>query len=266
MAAAEIRLGLKDRLWAGLTGACILSAALAALYFAFGRPIRSMIAARSWTPTTCEVIRSRVGGSGGPSRTGGMTDRRERSYSSDVAYRYTVGAHSYIGYRQRFLSIASNDPTDARYRVSLLPPGSKVPCWYDPLQPTDAVIDRDLDTDLMWIVFPLAVGAVGAAFLGMAIFGDWNQSAIGRKAAKARAKNEDLNAGGIFVIGLIFFVLFGLGSGMALKAYLEWRRGDGLGQSALVAFVLFAVGVRIIRYIITARRSAALRRSSATSG
>lgn len=258
-AARRIRLGRKDRLSAGLTGLVLLSGGLVALHFAFLRPIRSMIAARSWTPTTCEVIRSRVSSSsyGGLSRTGGMTERRDRSYSSDVAYRYTVGVHSYIGYRERFSALKSNDPTDANYRVSLLPPGSKVPCWYDPIQPTEAVIDRNPDTDLMWMVFPLAVGAVGAAFLGMAIFGDWNQSAIGRKAAKPRAKNEDLNAGGIFVIGLIFFLIFGLGSGMALKAYLEWRRGDGLGQSALVAFVLFAAGARLIRYIITARRSAA---------
>jgi hypothetical protein len=234
-----------DRLWAAFSGLVILSLMGLMGYFGFGRPILSMIAARDWTPTTCEIVRSSVNRSG---------TRNDPSFKADVAYRYVVGGHSYIGYRDRFTAISTNMRSRVNRRMAHVPPGSKIPCWYDPARPTEAVLDRSPSTDLIWIVFPLGFGAAGAAIIGYAIFG-FSSPTVTVKPSTAVATNNRFNTGGRIVVGIMLFMMFGLAAGLGIMAVADWRSGHELGIPVIGAFILAAAGVRTIQVIVKAQRS-----------
>lgn len=125
-------------------------------YFLSALPLYSAFRARSWTPTDCEVISSKV-------VHGDETSR------ADIVYRYTVGDRQYTANRYNFLPGSNSDSTVPDV-VARHPPGRRFECYVDPGDPSSAVINR---TPTMWYYFGLLFfvmfagipGAIGVAVL-----------------------------------------------------------------------------------------------------
>jgi hypothetical protein len=107
-------------------------------YFLSFRPIQLAYQARSWTPANCEVLSSRVEASGDTAR-------------PDIQYRYYVDDRLYISTRYNFIPGSTNDSTVAA-TVEQYAPGTRFPCYVDPNDPTQAVINRDITS---WYYFGL---------------------------------------------------------------------------------------------------------------
>ncbi|HEX4966272.1 MAG TPA: DUF3592 domain-containing protein [Thermoanaerobaculia bacterium] len=129
----------------------------AAFYFATVRPAMQALAARSWTETECTVLSSQVG-----THSGSDSD----TYSVDVVYTYEVEGRGYQSNRYGFLGGSSSGRAGKEEVVARYPPGARVPCWYDPAHPEQAVLSREPSAEWLFGLIPLVFVLVGAA--GMA--------------------------------------------------------------------------------------------------
>ena len=116
-------------------------------YFLSFRPLYLAYQARAWTPADCEVISSRVEASGDTSR-------------PDIRYRYHVDDRPYTSDRYNFIPGSTNDSTVSA-TVERYAPGTRFPCYVDPADPAQAVINRDITN---WYYFGLIFFA---AFAGI---------------------------------------------------------------------------------------------------
>jgi hypothetical protein len=102
-------------------------------FFMTGRPLYHAFAARSWTPTACEVISSQV-------------LRGDDTSRADIVYRYSIGGRDYTANRYHFMPGSSNDSSVPEV-VAKHSPGTKFECYVDPADPSNAVINR---TPTLW--------------------------------------------------------------------------------------------------------------------
>ena len=127
-------------------------------YLMFVQPVLKVWEARSWKQTTCRVLSSAVGT---------HMARHGLTYSVDIVYRYRVGRQWYTEHRYDF-TIGSSSGYDGKEAVvEQYPPGKHVPCYYDPADPADAVLNRDNPVDLFFGLFPMVftlVGVMGVAY------------------------------------------------------------------------------------------------------
>jgi hypothetical protein len=105
-------------------------AGIAIGYFMSFRPLSLAYQARSWTTADCEVISSRV-------------VRNDDTARPDIRYRYQIDDRRYTSDRYNFMPGSTNDSTVAS-TVERYAPGTRFPCYVDPADPTQAVINRDV--------------------------------------------------------------------------------------------------------------------------
>jgi hypothetical protein len=118
------------------------------------RPLTKVVAAQHWTGATCEIVSSSL-------RTHSSSDGT--TYSVDVTYRYVVGTRVYTSNRYQFVSASTSGGARQAAIVARLRPGSRTPCWVDPANPADAVIERGLTIESILMLLPLLFVAGGAA-------------------------------------------------------------------------------------------------------
>ncbi|MDR3403815.1 MAG: DUF3592 domain-containing protein [Chthoniobacter sp.] len=127
------------------------------LYFATIRPWQQIAAARNWKETPCTIASSRVVQSG--SMAHGMP-----TYRIDIFYHYTVNGIRYGTNRYQFASGASSGQADKQRVVDQYPPGRETVCYVNPDSPSQAVLSRSLNGEMLYgligVVF-LIIGAVG---------------------------------------------------------------------------------------------------------
>jgi hypothetical protein len=125
-------------------------------YFLSARPLYRAWQARTWMPTACDVISSRIVDDGETSR-------------PEIVYRYEVGGRQYTANRYNFLPGSNSDSTVPAV-VARHSPGTRFECYVDPGDPSRAVINR---TPTIWyyagfpffIMFAGLPGLVGVATL-----------------------------------------------------------------------------------------------------
>jgi Protein of unknown function (DUF3592) len=101
----------------------------------FAFPVARSLGSRTWQQTTCVVDSSREG----------RTTSKVRGFSTEtsrvvVRYRYTVDGREYSS--ERFDFSGGDRGADADALVTRLAAGARVPCFYDPDEPSEAVLDR----------------------------------------------------------------------------------------------------------------------------
>ncbi len=134
---------------------------LAAAYFLTWKPISRIVAAREWVETECVVVSSDVEAHQGSDST---------TYRVDIHYTYEAEWQTYDGHRYDF-SVGSSSGYDGKARVvESLPPGSEASCYYNPLKPSESVINREPGSYLWWGLFPLPFLAVGLGGLIASLF------------------------------------------------------------------------------------------------
>ena len=132
-------------------------------------PAIRVIQAHSWNETPCEILESRVASHEGED---GST------YSVEVLYRYTVDGREHTSDRYRFLGGSSSGYEGKARVVERLPPGTRTVCWVDPEDPEEAVLERRLTAEYLFVFLPLVFVAVGAGGIFL--------SAAGVRRGKAR--------------------------------------------------------------------------------
>jgi hypothetical protein len=148
------RLALRIKQWldAGMVvvvGSFFLLFGSAGFYFLTAKPIYQCLAARSWTPTPCVVLSSRV--------------VKSKVFHLYVFYAYEFNGHQYKSSCAQFGEIASPDGEGKRAFVARYPSGHKAVCYVNPKDPAEAVLDRSMNREMLWIgwvvMHPVVIGA-----------------------------------------------------------------------------------------------------------
>jgi hypothetical protein len=147
-------------------------------YFATVRPMASIVAARSWIPTPSTILSSAVkthpGGQHGP------------TYSVEISFSFVFNGKPHRSDRYSFLTVSSNARGWRDAVVKAYPPGRVTTCYVNPRDPSQAVINRDFQAELLWGLLPLLFFVIGIAVLGGA--GWW--FLVGRHKEQASALNR----------------------------------------------------------------------------
>lgn len=252
-----------------LCGAIMFSMSLLGGYLVFGEPIMSMVAARGWQTTTCEITSSSV-----VRKLAQRVSNRGAGYTAAVSYRYFVDGHRYYGDRARFTSISNADPSDAQEIVKRYRPGTKTDCWYDPSKVTDSVIERGLNADLVYAFIPLVFFLAGLGALLYAAFGTWASGYGGvggvTPATSARGSARLAPASSrrttVLVLAAFAFVADGVAVAVWVQFIHSWRRGDEFGGLSALTLIVTVVGILLLIALISQVLTLAGPRATLTIG
>jgi hypothetical protein len=216
-------------------------------------PALKVVEARSWQPTTCEIVSSGV-------RTHSGDDGS--TYSVEALYRYEIDGREYTSNRYQFMGGSSSGYDGKAEAVAKIPAGNQAECFVNPDDPFEAVIDRGFGVDFLFGLIPLLFGVIGAGGLAFALrvhrqakrdaaAPSWTQPAIYESRAAVSSRNIgpiDLEPthGPIGKLVLALFVtLFwnGIVSVFVWQLVSSWREGsfDWFLALFLTPFVLIGL-------------------------
>ncbi len=135
-------------------------------YGLFVRPLMKAWTASAWPAVPCEILTSRM--SHHTDSDGGST------FSIDVRYRYMVGGTEFTGTAYNFDTGSSSGREWRANVVASLPKGRRTVCYVNPEDPLDAVLSREVSSD-MWF------GLIPGVFLVVGLVLFWKAPALGRK-------------------------------------------------------------------------------------
>lgn len=240
-------------LWCGVIGV--------ATYFIVGGMLRQ-IAAAHYLETMGKVVSSRVESHRGSDST---------TYSPELEYRYTVDGRTYTGDRYAYSTGGSSDSSYARDIVNRHQAGKTVTVYYDPNDPAEAVLTKDVQNEsyffLLFIQPFWLVGLGGVGYLlilpwlhareqaffqaeairpGLAIptwgviAASYDGLIIRRRSRLARAVAQAFMTYGLLSFLAIFVVGFGFGFGTAEPHVVFWAfriAAAGAGVALLASLV-----------------------------
>lgn len=121
-----------------LVGFSFLSAIL---YFVSILPLRRVRRAKLWRATPCVILSSSV-----------EEDATESGvYRILVAYRFEAAGRVYLGSRYSFTVGATAGYRGKRRIVARLAPGTRTVCYVNPANPGDAVLERGVTWDMVFV-------------------------------------------------------------------------------------------------------------------
>src|SRR5262245_51454477 len=83
-----------------------------------------------------------------------QSDSDGTTHGVDISYHYEVAEHPYEGDRYRYGAGSSSDSAWARDAVATYSEGSEVKVFYNPKDPSEAVLSPGLDSsNYMWLLF-----------------------------------------------------------------------------------------------------------------
>ena len=127
------------------------------LYFLGVRPVWGVLRASGWAPTPCTVLSSQLKE---------QNDEDGPAYKIEIVYKYDFGGAPYQSDQYDFLDLATNTNVAARTAVvQAHPPGSKMVCYVNPANPSEAVLERGWTWEMLWGLFPIPFVLVGACGL-----------------------------------------------------------------------------------------------------
>lgn len=226
-------------------------AGLAVIGLATIWPMAQALLALSWKETPCTVNSSQVLVS--RSSKGGAT------YRPEVVYHYRCEEQTYTSRRYQFSTGFSSGKDRKQRVVDQYPPGRETMCYVNPSKPSEAVIDRGFNVEMLYGLFGLPfaiIGALGVFYfprLAGRQFGQSGQLSSQKKAvptftpasAEPVALKSQLSPLGKF-IGVTLFALFWNGF-MGVFVYLAFfARGHGGAPFLAKAFILVFVGIGLL--------------------
>lgn len=142
---------LLDTLWGIFCSLLVIAGFAGVMYFTGAKELALWASAKSWEETKCEIKLATM-------------DRQEhkkvdstfvkKSFRTVTKYDYVIDEGSFKGNRynfERFRSPYKTVKTDFDYLTS----AKKLPCYYNPRQPEQSVIDRSFRTTFAWLLVPL---------------------------------------------------------------------------------------------------------------
>jgi hypothetical protein len=127
--------------------------------------ILANLAAASWTPASCTILSSGV--TTQESRDG---EERQTLYRVDVRYAYDAAAGRLESTRYRFVDPFTDNRAAAETAAARYAAGAVVPCFVDPDDSAQAVLDRRLSPFMLIVLLPAAIAGLGLwSLLGIAV-------------------------------------------------------------------------------------------------
>ncbi|MCB0343640.1 MAG: DUF3592 domain-containing protein [Bdellovibrionales bacterium] len=117
------------------------------------RPFEKYQDSKKWLVLDCKVESSNV-------RSHSSDDGT--TYSVDILYRYEVQGRQYKSNTYDFIGGSSSGYESKRKIVNEHPKGKKVPCYVNPNDPAEAVLDREIGFGFLLGLIPLIFGSIGA--------------------------------------------------------------------------------------------------------
>ena len=143
----------------GLFGSAFLTVGLLVSWFLFVQPLLQWSAANSWPTTDGTITSARIESHRGDDST---------TYSAEFTYQYEVGGNKFEGDRYNFFNV-SGSRKSAKKRLNAHPVGSKTDVYYDPDNPSNSVMNRDLGWFLLFGLIPMIFVIVGGAIVYAAV-------------------------------------------------------------------------------------------------
>ena len=189
--------------------ACAVSGMLSLITFVKWREVQAL---SRWLPTPGKIISSRVearevrsSGSGSDS-----TDTTEMRNFPAITFEYKVGGRKFQSSRYSVKENLGN--FEVRETLAQFPRGAEVTVFYNPADPSKAVIERTMPDGAFKFMFQLSAGLViGAAVLVFSVGG------VLEAIRPHLPKPQNLGAGAL----LLFMGLFALRMGFAQKSLAE---------------------------------------------
>lgn len=137
-------------------------------------------------------------------------------YGLAVTYRYEIGGQSFTSSQIGTSSASHGDYTPVQRALDRYVPGAAVPCWVNPQNHADAILEQSSRAIGLFVLLPLVFVLVGAG----GIYGVWVGSAAATKVRADRIQDTvGRKSAATAVVPAIFFGLFlavGLGVGYFL--------------------------------------------------
>ncbi len=166
-------------LWSLVLLLLIGGALLALLYFVGGRDFYLWVSAKQWIETECNIQNASVGSQIHTSDGGG----KEQRYRVVTNYWFYDEAEVVYGNRYNFMGEGYSTGFGKKSRaVRYLNNNPKVPCYYNPHNPDQSVIDRSFNPYMLFMIIPL----VFLLMFVLAVFGSLMPSSKKRKRSKAK--------------------------------------------------------------------------------
>jgi hypothetical protein len=181
--------------------------------------LREVRRAAAWTQGSAEIVKSQVV-SETVSRSGEASKTVNRP---SIAYEFSVGLTRHRGTRISIGEIAGNDPRIpgilARYRV-----GARVPVYYDPKNPRNCVLERDLPPGFgaIWAV----VGVIAMIMLAVGLFFLFPEQALARLAPYF-PRGAHPHFAIFFAVGGLMLLAFAKASGEQAARAKRWSKVAG---------------------------------------
>ena len=137
-------------------------------------------------------------------------------YSFTVSYSYEVNGQRFTSSQLSTNGASYSDFTKVQRRLDQYPPGSSAPCWVNPENHADAILEQTSHAFSLILLFPLIFVAVGAIGIWAMWFGT---SAVTRRGANRIRDNVGETSAAATWVPAIFFTVF-LAAGLAVGAFL----------------------------------------------
>ncbi|MFK7731776.1 MAG: DUF3592 domain-containing protein [Pseudomonadales bacterium] len=194
----------------------------AMLYWMVIKPISSSQASESWEHTSCEISYSQLKTHRGSDST---------TYSPDIVYEYWADGVTRTSSKIDFSAAGSTSDYQAEQAVvNNFPVGASVPCYFNPGNPNEAVLSKDLGRGMWkWISIPFSMTFLlaGLGVIGMgvsarkkaALQGSSLEAEIGALHSKVANPDQAMSSVGFVVLApgeqraktirtSVFFALF----------------------------------------------------------
>lgn len=158
-----------------------------------GRDTTAAWATRSWTPTPCRILTSRIA----------VDPDRNTPFTLTITYRYTVGGGVHDGDRWTLKPDRSDDYTELQRIADAYPRGGDRTCYVNPADASQAVLRQASLTGGFAILFPLPFLAVGLAGLWFT----WRRRKPDSTPLSRSEQQQKLARAAPMIFGLIFTLL-----------------------------------------------------------
>lgn len=222
-------------------------------------PMSSYFSARSWQQVSCTIQESRLGRATGPKRDG-------RESRVEVTYTYSLRGKEYSSSRYDLLgAYTTTGQREKREILARYPKGARTPCWVNPENPREAVLNRDFSADyLVGSLFSLFIPA-GLSAIGWALFQIFNGPQLVRRQRKAKTRRSQetpeeavqrrlkprVPITRTVIGGSVLAVIWNGAVWIMLSRIIEgWRRGAPDGCLTLFVIPFLLVGLLLIWAVV----------------
>jgi hypothetical protein len=128
--------------------------------FIFVVPVLKINEASKWEKTPCRVITSHVSSHHGSKKT---------TYSVDILYAYNYSGKEYRSNNYNFMKGSSSGYNSKKDIVRTYAPGAETHCYVNPQNPSEAVLNINYSSELLFGLIPLLFMIIGIVGIGYSL-------------------------------------------------------------------------------------------------